>query len=115
MQDVGEDIDPAINPILLRNTSLRGNHLVICMGDTVIDYNPDFRLYMTSPLANPHFLPDICIKVTLINFTVTLEGLQDQLLSRVVQQEIPKLEEQRKEILHNLGEFDKRLENMLQF
>jgi dynein heavy chain len=32
---------------------------------------------MTTKLANPHYLPDVCIKVTLINFTVTLEGLED--------------------------------------
>ena len=44
------------------------------------------RLYMTTSMANPHFLPAVCIRVTLINFTVTFEGLQDQLLSTVVQQ-----------------------------
>jgi len=42
---------------------------------------------MTTKLANPHYLPDICIKVTLINFTVTLEGLEDQLLVEVVKSE----------------------------
>ena len=72
------------------------------IGDTEIEYNSNFRLYMTTPLANPHFLPEVCIKVTVINFTVTLNGLQDQLLSRVVQKERPQLEESRKELLHGL-------------
>ncbi len=38
------------------------------------------RFYMTSKLANPHYLPEVCIKVTIINFTVTKSGLEDQLL-----------------------------------
>ena len=35
---------------------------------------------MTSKLTNPHYLPEVCIKVTIINFTVTKSGLEDQLL-----------------------------------
>ena len=72
------------------------------IGETEIEYNSNFRLYMTTPLANPHFLPEVCIKVTVINFTVTIDGLQDQLLSRVVQKERPQLEESRRELLHGL-------------
>ena len=72
------------------------------IGDAEIEYNSNFRLYMSTPLANPHFLPEVCIKVTVINFMVTLDGLQDQLLSRVVEKERPKLEESRKELLHRL-------------
>ena len=35
---------------------------------------------MTSKMANPHYMPEVCIKVTIINFTVTKSGLEDQLL-----------------------------------
>ncbi|PFX28824.1 Dynein heavy chain 1, axonemal [Stylophora pistillata] len=102
VEDLGENLDPSLNPILGKNTITRGNQEVMVIGDTEIEYNSNFRLYMTTPLANPHFLPEVCIKVTVINFTVTLDGLQDQLLSRVVQKERPKLEESRKELLHGL-------------
>ena len=102
LQDVGESLDPSLNPILSKNTIQRGNHSVILIGETEIEYNSNFRLYMTTPLANPHFLPEVCIKVTVINFTVTVDGLQDQLLSRVVQKERPKLEESRRELLQGL-------------
>ena len=44
------------------------------------------RLYLATSLSNPHFLPAICIQVTLINFTVTFDALQEQLLSSVVKQ-----------------------------
>lgn len=50
------------------------------IGTTDIEYNSQFRLYMTTKLANPHYLPEICLKVTLVNFTVTPSGLEDQLL-----------------------------------
>jgi dynein heavy chain len=47
------------------------------LGDTDVPYNEDFKLLITTKLANPHYLPEICIKVTVINFTVTPEGLED--------------------------------------
>lgn len=53
------------------------------------------RLYLITSMSNPHYLPAVCIEVTIINFTVTFEGLQEQLLSSVVKQENAKLESQR--------------------
>lgn len=45
-----------------------------------MDYDERFRFYMTTKLPNPHYLPDVCIKATIINFMITLDGLEDQLL-----------------------------------
>ena len=39
--------------------------------------------------ANPHYAPEVCIKVTTVNFTVTFEGLEDQLLADVATLERP--------------------------
>ena len=41
----------------------------------IIDYNEDFKFYLTTKLSNPHYTPEICVKVTLLNFLVTSEGL----------------------------------------
>ncbi|KAH0622659.1 hypothetical protein JD844_025154, partial [Phrynosoma platyrhinos] len=60
-------------------------------------------LYMTTRKANPHFLPAICNAVTMINFTVTFQGLQDQLLSAVVIKEKPELEQKRCELLESIS------------
>ena len=61
------------------------------------------RLYMTTAMGNPHYLPAVCIQVTIINFTVTFEGLQEQLLSSVVKQEKPYLEMERSQLLERLA------------
>jgi dynein heavy chain, axonemal len=50
---------------------------------------------MTSKMPNPHYIPEIAIKTTIINFTVTPSGLEDQLLAEVVRYERIELEEKR--------------------
>jgi dynein heavy chain len=47
---------------------------------------------MTTKYRNPHYLPEISTKVTLINFMITYEGLNDQLLGILVKKERPELE-----------------------
>ncbi len=80
LEDVGEALDPALEPVLLKQTFMSGGRLMIRLGDSDVEYDKNFRFYMTSKLSNPHYLPEVCIKVTIINFTVTKPGLEDQLL-----------------------------------
>ncbi|XP_012945211.2 dynein heavy chain 6, axonemal [Aplysia californica] len=99
LEDVGETLDPALEPVLLKQTFMSGGRLLIRLGDSDIDYDRNFRFYMTTKMSNPHYLPEVCIKVTIINFTVTKSGLEDQLLSDVVRLERPDLEEQRNQLI----------------
>ena len=46
-------------------------------------------------MPNPHYIPEICIKTTIINFTVSAAGLEDQLLVEVIRYERIELEEKR--------------------
>ena len=39
---------------------------------------------MTTKLRNPHYLPETAVKVALLNFMITFEGLQDQLLGKFI-------------------------------
>jgi dynein heavy chain, axonemal len=73
IENIGESLDPALEPVLMRNV-VKGQ---LRLGDSWIPYSNEFKLYITSKLPNPHYLPEICIKVALINFTVTPEGLED--------------------------------------
>lgn len=63
------------------------------MGDKECEYNPSFRLILHTKLANPHYQPELQAQCTLVNFTVTRDGLEDQLLAAVVSMERPDLEE----------------------
>ena len=65
----------------------------IKLGDREIEYNDNFRLILQTKLANPHYKPELQAQCTLINFTVTRDGLEDQLLAEVVKAERPDLEE----------------------
>lgn len=62
-----------------------------------------FRLYVRTELDNPYFPPFIYNFVTVINFTVTFQGLQDQLLSTVLAHEVPHLESQRFQLLESIS------------
>ena len=59
----------------------------IKIGESVIEYSADFRFYITTKLRNPHYLPELSTKVSLLNFMITPEGLEDQLLGIVVANE----------------------------
>ena len=49
-------------------------------------------MILQTKLANPHYKPEMQAQATLINFTVTRDGLEDQLLAEVVATERPDLE-----------------------
>lgn len=77
VEDVEESIDPAIDPVLLKQQYVtEAGIMQIRIGDGNVDFDDHFRFFMTTKMPNPHYIPEICIKVTLINFTVTFEGLQ---------------------------------------
>lgn len=68
--------------------------MLIKLGDKEIEYNPDFKFYITTKLSNPHYAPEISTKTSLVNFAVKEQGLEAQLLGTVVRKERPELEEQ---------------------
>ncbi|XP_065190205.1 dynein axonemal heavy chain 12-like [Sycon ciliatum] len=99
LENVGEELDPSLEPLLLKQTFKQGGVNCIRLGDTVIEYSADFRFYVTTKLRNPHYLPELATKVTLLNFMITPEGLEDQLLGIVVAKERPELEEERNALI----------------
>jgi len=107
LENVEEELDPAIEPVLLRQVFKKQGMMVLRLGDTDVPYSDDFRFYITTKLANPHYMPEVCVKVTVINFTVTKRGLEDQLLVDVVAHERPELEEKKDELIVSIAS-DKR-------
>ncbi len=99
LEGVGEELDPILEPLLDLNTFHRAGVLCLEFGEAVVDYSPEFRLQMTTKLANPHFLPEVSTKVTVINFGITFEGLKEQLLDLVVRSENADLHEERHRLI----------------
>ena len=103
LENLGEDMDPVLDPLLGRNTIRKGR--AIKMGEKEVEYNPKFRLILQTKLANPHYKPEMQAQATLINFTVTKDGLEDQLLGAVVAKERPDLEQLKSDLTRQQNEF----------
>ena len=54
-----------------RRVTIQGGQEVVRVGDATVPLHPDFRLYLTTKLRNPHYAPESATKVTLLNFFVT--------------------------------------------
>jgi len=98
LEDATEFFDPILEPLLAKNIVKTRNNWTIKLGEKNIDYAKDFRFYITTKLSRPHYAPEVCVKVTMLNFMVTEDGLQDQMLNEVVKHEDPKKMEQRNKI-----------------
>ena len=51
-QDLGEELDPALRPVLLQETIRKGGQLVMKIGDVEIEYNQNFRYASQSVCLN---------------------------------------------------------------
>ena len=95
LENVGEELDPTLEPLLLKSVFKQGGQMCLRLGDSTVEYHEDFRFYITSKLRNPHYLPETSVKVTLLNMMITIDGLTDQLLGIAVARERPDLEEEK--------------------
>eukprot|EP00792_Barthelona_sp_PAP020_P009037 TRINITY_DN3265_c0_g2_i1.p1 TRINITY_DN3265_c0_g2~~TRINITY_DN3265_c0_g2_i1.p1 ORF type:complete len:4670 (+),score=1289.10 TRINITY_DN3265_c0_g2_i1:29-14038(+) len=109
LENVGEEIDPILNPILNRDFIIEGGITKIRLGDKLIDYNESFKLFLTTKLHNPTYSPEISAKTTIVNFAVKEKGLEEQLLGLVVQKEMPKLEEKKNELVLSMAEQKRKM------
>lgn len=98
-QDVDDYIDPVIGNLLEKNYKVQSGQVFVLLGDKEVDVDVNFRLYLTTKIANPVFDPSVYAKALVINYAVTVDGLEDQLLSVVVREERSDLEEQREMLI----------------
>ena len=109
IENVGIELDPAIEPVLSKQITKKGNSLTMKLGDSIIEYNENFKLYLATKLRNPHYLPEVSTKVTILNFMITYEGLWDQLLGIVVAKENPELEDKKAQLVRDQAEIKRQL------
>ena len=112
IEDIGENLDPALESTLQKATFKQGGRVLIRIGDSDVDYDPNFRFYISTKMPNPHYLPEVCIKVTIINFTVTTQGLEDQLLGDVVVKERPDVEAKRTKLIVSIAADQKTMRDL---
>jgi dynein heavy chain len=77
LESVGVNLDPSLEPILLQQVVKQGSSYMIQIGDKNLSYNETFKFFMTTTLPNPHYSPETSVKVTIINFAITPQGLEE--------------------------------------
>ena len=109
IENLGEDIDATLDPVLSRAVYKKGRSMFIRVGDDEVEYDPNFQLYLQTKLSNPHYKPEIQAQCTLVNFIATEQGLQDQLLAKAVNAEKRELEEQKQKLQEAFNRFQIQL------
>ena len=112
IEDMPETIDPLFEPIITNDFIINNSRKQIRIGDKLLDYDPLFKIYFITNLANPHFLPEIFIRVTIINFTVTEMGLSQQLLAEIVKIENADVEAKKNELTLVIANDNKRIKKL---
>lgn len=98
-ENISTEIDPLLDPVLEKNVVTQAGVQYIPLGDQMVEFAPEFKLFLTTKAQNPVYTPEIFGKTMIINFNVTLLGLRDQLLNDVVGYEKPDLEATRKALI----------------
>jgi len=112
IENIEETVDAVLGPIVGRQFFKKNRKLNVKLGDKEVEVSPNFKLFMHTKLMNPHYPPEIQAETTLVNFTVTEDGLEDQLLARVVRKERPDLEDTKAALMKQQNEFKIKLKEI---
>ena len=112
LENIGEEVDSLLEPLLTKQIFKQNGVMCIKLGEAIIEYSPSFRFYITTKLRNPHYLPELSTKVTIVNFMITPEGLEDQLLGIVAAKEKPELEEEKNRLVLSSASNKKQLKEI---
>ena len=90
-----DEVDPMLDNILNNNTSQSGSLKLVMLGGREAVIADGFNLYLRTNEPNPVFSQGMQTKTALIDFSVTVKGLEDQLLGRVIELEMAQVRDRR--------------------
>jgi dynein heavy chain len=112
IENIGETFDASLRSIVSKAVYRKGKTLYIKIGDTDVEYDSNFKLYLQTKLSSPHYKPEVFANCTLINFIVTRSGLEDQLLAVIVSEEEPALEKTKIELVQAFNTYKIQLKSL---
>jgi len=70
-EDAIESFDPMLDPLLSKQIEKKSSETLIKFGEKMIPFADDFKFFITTKMPAPHYSPEVCVKVTILNFMVT--------------------------------------------
>lgn len=96
-ENATEQLNSTLMPIFKKEFIEDGGDVYVNFNGNKVYLNGEFKLFITTKIAKPHYLPEICVSFTLVNFTVTEDGLEDQMLNFLVEKDAYEIEFKRRE------------------
>ncbi|KAH0814233.1 hypothetical protein GEV33_008564 [Tenebrio molitor] len=98
LENVGETVEPFLMTLITRTTFFRNGAEYLNLGGQEVPYDKNFLLYMTTNMKYPHYSPEMFDKITIIDFSMNREALEEHLLTCVVEVEKPTLKKIKKTV-----------------
>lgn len=84
----------------------------ITLGDKEVQITKGFQMILTTRQANPDMYPETFAKTTVIDFTVSKHGLEEQLLAFLIEREKSDLYKERKRLDEEVRSCEQKIRNL---
>lgn len=103
IQNIDGYIDPLLESLLEKKFKCHDDKVTVMIGSKETTVDEKFKLYLTTKISRPNFSSVVYAKTLVINFCITMEGLEEQLLGVVVRSERIDLEEEKELLIEEIG------------